>query len=180
MKSIVLAFIFLGYSLLLTGQTDNNFATRWLEFMSLQDSLPPKNYELIKEKLFTHITFEEVTNGNEFTKPVLIYFKAEGGVNCRKIEERVLNKIEIFERITNDYLFLELVVNDATPLPEEQKYRVGRRKIETCGARYEDFQIQKFGTNHQPYFVILDRNGKIKKSIGYRDYQAMLDFLKIK
>jgi thiol:disulfide interchange protein DsbD len=53
-------------------------------------------------------------------------------------------------------------VDDKTDLAESEKYTssFSNKKIKTVGNKWSDFQATKFGTNSQPYYVIVDHTGK--------------------
>jgi hypothetical protein len=64
---------------------------------------------------------------------------------------------KIKELLQNEFIFLELFVDDATPLIKKEEYRSNHGVyINTVGGRNADFEIEVFGENVQPYYVIVD------------------------
>ncbi|WP_372776710.1 protein-disulfide reductase DsbD family protein [Mangrovibacterium sp.] len=95
-------------------------------------------------------------------KPVFIDFTGHGCVNCREMEANVWSDSRVLERLRNDYVVIALYVDDRTPLPENEwvtSANDGKVK-KTIGKKYADFQITRFGVNAQPYYVLLDHQGK--------------------
>ena len=116
-------------------------------------------------------------------KPVLIDFTGFGCVNCRKMEAAVWTDPEVADILTNDYVLISLYVDDKTPLQEpfEVKDAEGNTKtLRTVGAKWSYLQSSKFGANAQPFYVILDANGKpLSGSRAYdEDISAYIQFLK--
>ncbi len=96
-------------------------------------------------------------------KPVFIDFTGHGCVNCREMEARVWSDPAILNRLANDFVVLALYVDDKTQLPETDWYTSeydGKVK-KTIGKQNADFQITRFNNNAQPFYVILDQNGKL-------------------
>ena len=116
-------------------------------------------------------------------KPVLIDFTGFGCVNCRKMEAAVWTDPEVADMLTKDYVLISLYVDDKTPLQEpfEVKDAEGNTKtLRTVGAKWSYLQSSKFGANAQPFYVILDANGKpLSGSRAYdEDISAYIQFLK--
>jgi thiol:disulfide interchange protein DsbD len=116
-------------------------------------------------------------------KPVLIDFTGFGCVNCRKMEAAVWTDPEVADMLTKDYVLISLYVDDKTPLQEpfEVKDADGNTKtLRTVGAKWSYLQSSKFGANAQPFYVILDANGKpLSGSRAYdEDISAYIQFLK--
>ena len=96
-------------------------------------------------------------------KPVLIDFTGFGCVNCRKMEAAVWTDPKVADLLTNDYVLISLYVDDKTPLKEPfvVKDAEGNTKtLRTVGAKWSYLQSHKFGANAQPFYVILNHEGK--------------------
>ena len=96
-------------------------------------------------------------------KPVLIDFTGFGCVNCRKMEAAVWTDPKVADMLMNDFVLISLYVDDKTPLKEpfEVKDAKGNVKtLRTVGAKWSYLQSSKFGANAQPFYVILDNEGK--------------------
>ncbi len=108
--------------------------------------------------------FEEgMELGNKLHKPVLIDFSGYGCVNCRKMEAAVLTDAEIKNTIDNDFVFVTLMVDDKKELPQPivVKEKDGQeRTLRTYGDKWSYLQRTKFGANAQPYYVIVNDEGK--------------------
>ena len=96
-------------------------------------------------------------------KPVLIDFSGYGCVNCRKMEAAVWTNPEVKSMIDNDFVLITLMVDDKKELPEPIKVAEEDgtvRTLRTVGDKWSYLQRSKFGANAQPYYVILDGDGK--------------------
>ena len=116
-------------------------------------------------------------------KPVMIDFTGFGCVNCRKMEAAVWTDPQVADMLMNDYVLVSLYVDDKTPLPEPVEVADGQggtRTLRTIGAKWSELQRSRFGTNAQPYYVILDSDGKqLAPGRGYdEDVAAFVKFLK--
>ena len=115
-------------------------------------------------------------------KPVMIDFTGFGCVNCRKMEAAVWTDERVKEMITNDYVLIQLFVDDKTPLPEPIEVTENNqpRKLRTVGDKWSYLQRTKFGSNTQPFYVLLDNDGNLLTSPrSYdEDVEAYISFLK--
>ena len=139
------------------------------------------NYKVVEAK-FTDYE-EGMAAAKAQGKPVLIDFTGFGCVNCRKMEAAVWTDPEVADILTNDYVLISLYVDDKTPLQEpfEVKDAEGNTKtLRTVGAKWSYLQSTKFGANAQPFYVILDANGKpLSGSRAYdEDISEYIRFLK--
>ncbi len=111
----------------------------------------------------------------EQNKPLFIDFTGHGCVNCREMEANVWADSKVLEILRNEYIIAALYVDDKTKLPEEDWVRSdydGKMK-KTVGKKYADFQISKFNTNAQPYYLLLDTNGELL--VAPRAYDLDID-----
>ncbi len=95
-------------------------------------------------------------------KPVLVDFSGYGCVNCRKMEAAVLTDTDVKNTIDNDFVLVTLMVDDKKPLPAPVKVKEldgQETTLRTYGDKWSYLQRNKFGTNSQPYYVILDNEG---------------------
>ena len=116
-------------------------------------------------------------------KPILVDFTGFGCVNCRKMEAAVWTDPQVADMLTNDYVLVSLYVDDKTPLAEPVEVSDGQggtRTLRSIGAKWSELQRSRFGTNAQPYYVILDSDGKqLAPGRGYdEDVAAFVKFLK--
>jgi thiol:disulfide interchange protein DsbD len=96
-------------------------------------------------------------------KPIMIDFTGWNCVNCRKMESNVLPNPDILKRLQNDFVVLQLVIDDKTELPvaEQGTSSLTGKKITTLGAKWLDFEITKFNSNAQPFYVIINEKGEV-------------------
>lgn len=96
-------------------------------------------------------------------KPVLLDFSGYGCVNCRKMDGAVLDKSEVKRKISENFVVIELMVDDKAAL-DQPMYVVedGRQKeLATVGEKWSYLQRHKFGANSQPYYVVLNAEGNL-------------------
>ena len=95
-------------------------------------------------------------------KPVMIDFSGFGCVNCRKMEASVWTDPKVKQILENDYVLITLMVDDKTKLPHpieiEEHGKV--RKLKTIGDKWSYLQRSKFGANAQPFYILLNDEGK--------------------
>lgn len=114
-------------------------------------------------------------------KPVLLDFTGFGCVNCRKMELAVWYDPQVARIINDDYVLISLYVDDKTPLPEPVRVDEGgtTRTLRTVGAKWSYLQSTKFGALMQPFYVLVDNDGRpLTGSYSYKeDIAAYIDFL---
>jgi len=132
-----------------------------------------------------HAKFDDYEAGMKYAKdkgkPVLIDFSGYGCVNCRKMEASVWTNPQVKQIIENDYVLITLMVDDKKRLPQviEVEENGKKTKLKTVGDKWSYLQRHKFGTNSQPYYVMLDMDGKpIGPSYAYNEsIREYFDFL---
>ncbi|RFZ81421.1 DUF255 domain-containing protein [Mucilaginibacter terrenus] len=99
----------------------------------------------------------------ELHKPILIDFTGFVCVNCRKMEADVWSDKEVFKKIKNDFILLQLFVDDKADLAPEDVFvsSYSGKKITTIGAKWSDMEASRFNSNSQPNYVIMDGNGTV-------------------
>ena len=95
-------------------------------------------------------------------KPVLLEFGGHGCVNCHKMDATVLADDKVKNLIEEEFVFIALKVDERTRLPEIIEVDEGGRtsRLRTVGDKWSYLQRHKFGTQSQPYYVVLDHQGK--------------------
>ena len=115
-------------------------------------------------------------------KPVFIDFTGHGCVNCRKMELAVWNDPGVRDFLTKDYVLISLYVDEKTPLPEKIEVTENGQTttLRTVGDKWSYLQRSKFGANAQPFYVLLDNDGKpLTGSYSYdENIGRFTDFLK--
>ncbi len=99
----------------------------------------------------------------ELHKPIMIDFTGFNCVNCRKMEANVWSDPEVFKRLKNDYVLLQLVVDDKAALDPADYFTstYSGKKITTLGGKWSDLEASRFNANSQPFYVLLDSDGNM-------------------
>lgn len=132
-----------------------------------------------------HAKFDDYDLGMEYArqhgKPVMLDFTGYGCVNCRKMELAVWTNPKVSDIINNDYVLITLYVDNKTPLPSPVKIVENgtERTLRTVGDKWSYLQRVKFGANAQPFYVLIDNEGKpLNKSYSYdEDIPKYIEFL---
>ena len=142
-----------------------------------------QDFNLYKNEV--HAKFDDYDLGMEYArlngKPVMLDFSGYGCVNCRKMEAAVWTDPKVSDLINNDYVLITLYVDNKTPLTEPVKIVENgtERTLRTVGDKWSYLQRVKFGANAQPFYVLLDNQGKpLNKSYAYdEDIPKYIEFL---
>lgn len=142
-----------------------------------------QDFNLYKNEV--HAKFDDYDLGMEYArlngKPVMLDFTGYGCVNCRKMEAAVWTDPKVSDLINNDYVLITLYVDNKTPLTEPVKIIENgtERTLRTVGDKWSYLQRVKFGANAQPFYVLLDNQGKpLNKSYAYdEDIPKYIEFL---
>ena len=132
-----------------------------------------------------HARFDDYDLGMEYArqhgKPVMLDFTGYGCVTCRKMELAVWTNPKVSDIINNDYVLITLYVDNKTPLPSPVKIVENgtERTLRTVGDKWSYLQRVKFGANAQPFYVLIDNEGKpLNKSYSYdEDIPKYIEFL---
>ena len=132
-----------------------------------------------------HAKFDDYDLGMEYArqhgKPVMLDFTGYGCVNCRKMELAVWTDSKVSDIINNDYVLITLYVDNKTPLTEPVKIVENDRErtLRTVGDKWSYLQRVKFGANAQPFYVLIDNEGRpLNKSYSYdEDIPKYIEFL---
>ena len=132
-----------------------------------------------------HAKFDDYDLGMEYArqhgKPVMLDFTGYGCVNCRKMELAVWTDSKVSDIINNDYVLITLYVDNKTPLTSPVKVTENGRErtLRTVGDKWSYFQRVKFGANAQPFYVLIDNEGRpLNKSYSYdEDIPKYIEFL---
>jgi thiol:disulfide interchange protein DsbD len=146
-------------------------------------SLKTQDFSLYKGEV--HALFDDYEAGMEYArkndKPVMIDFSGYGCVNCRKLEASVWTDARVKQLLDKDYVLITLMVDDKRSLPEviEVEENGKTTRLKTIGDKWSYLQRHKFGTNSQPYYVLLDNDGSpVGPSYAYdEDVSKYIDFL---
>ncbi len=123
-----------------------------------------QDFNLYKDEV--HAVFEDYEAGMAYAKrvkkPVLIDFSGYGCVNCRKMEAAVWTDARVKKLLEEKYVLITLMVDDKTKLPAPIMIKENdkERRLKTIGDKWSYLQRSKFGANAQPFYVILDNEGR--------------------
>jgi thiol:disulfide interchange protein len=119
------------------------------------------NYDRIKTRgLDAWYDYDQALQvSKELHKPIFIDFTGFNCVNCRKMEADVWSDPRVFNNLRNDFVLLQLVVDDKKDLEPQDQYSL--KKITTLGGKWSDFEASRFNSNSQPFYVMLDSNGNM-------------------
>ncbi|MCQ2296111.1 MAG: thioredoxin family protein [Bacteroidales bacterium] len=115
-------------------------------------------------------------------KPIFIDFTGKTCANCREMEHYVWADKEVKEILTTKFVMCGLYVDENTiDLPENEWVTDDKgRVLKTLGKRNLYYEKSMFNMNAQPYYVIINADGKVltKENHKYdRDVQKFIDFL---
>jgi thiol:disulfide interchange protein DsbD len=99
----------------------------------------------------------------ELGKPVFVDFTGHGCTNCREMENRVWSDPGVLQRLRENFVIVALYVDDKViEMPKEEWYtNKAGKQVKLLGKKNTEIQTSKFGTNSQPYYVILDSEGNL-------------------
>jgi len=95
-------------------------------------------------------------------KPILIDFTGWNCVNCRKMEANVFPNAEVLKRLQNDFVMLQMVIDDKTELPAAEQFKstLTGKQITTLGGKWLDLEESKYNSNAQPFYVMINEKGE--------------------
>lgn len=123
--------------------------------------------------------YEGVAYAKEVNKPVLLDFTGYGCVNCRKTEEHIWVKDDVWKKIATDFVLVSLYVDDRKALPETLISKAQNTKLRNVGNKWADFQIVNFEQNAQPLYVMMTPDERLLAAPrGYQEsVNGYIDFL---
>ncbi|ARN77223.1 thiol:disulfide interchange protein [Nonlabens spongiae] len=136
----------------------------------LREELPEGAHLAVHDIVAFHDYEEGLAFAKAENKPVLLDFTGWACVNCRKMEERVWGEPQVINLLKNDFVLISLYVDERKTLPKNEQYVSPKtdKKIRTVGNKWSDLQITKYNVNAQPYYAILNGDGKdLVKPVGY-------------
>lgn len=146
--------------------------------------LSTQDFNLYNDKVSA--TFKDYDDALRYAEmkelPVVVDFTGHACVNCRKMESSVWSDPRVKALLTEEYVLVSLYVDDRTELPKTEKYIENGKeiKVNTVGEKWSYLQRSKFGANAQPYYCLLDYNGKpINHPMGFSENSSeFIDFLR--
>ena len=95
-------------------------------------------------------------------KPIFLAFTAHGAVSTREATFAYwLKDNSIFKILKDNYVIIELFVDDKSPLDSSVFYKSKNSgaMVTTIGQKNLDYQISRFNKNSLPFCIALDSNG---------------------
>ncbi len=141
------------------------------------------------DKLHVPLGFEAFFDLNEAKayakehgKPVFIDFTGKTCANCREMEHYVWSDPEVKRLLNEEFVMCSLYADENTiELPEEEWVTDEKgRTLKTLGRKNLNFQKTEYNMNAQPYYVIIDADGKVLTTENYkydRDVQKFVGWL---
>ena len=164
----------------------------WNQNALLSGFAPPQFHSIYKKDnkcplgLNCFKDFEEgIAYAKSVNKPVLLDFTGWACVNCRKMEENIWVKPEIYSLISDDYVLISLYVDDhERQLPEEEQFDFIKpngkvKRIRTYGDKWATLQVANFKTASQPFYILMSPNLELLNSPQqYTDHTSYYNWLK--
>lgn len=125
--------------------------------------------------LNAYFDYEEgLAQARKENKPVIIDFTGHACVNCRKMEADVWANKSVLDILRNQYVLIQLYVDDKTTLPEAEQTisTFSGKKIKTIGNKWSDYQASRFNANSQPFYVLLNPDGNLLVQPQGADYDV--------
>ena len=115
-------------------------------------------------------------------KPVFIDFTGKTCANCREMEHYVWTDPEVKRLLNEEFVMVSLYADENTiQLPEEEWVTDEKGHVlKTLGRKNLNYQKTEFNMNAQPYYVIVNADGKVLTAENYkydRDVQKFVRWL---
>jgi thiol:disulfide interchange protein DsbD len=123
----------------------------------------PEGAEFGPHNIIAFTDYEQgMAYAKQVGKPVMIDFTGHACVNCRKMEDNVWSDQEVQKILKGDLVLISLYVDDKRELPENEKIisQLTGKKIKYIGQKWSEFQTITYKTNAQPFYVLVDTDGK--------------------
>lgn len=131
--------------------------------ISIKERRYKENYYRLKIKgLDPWFDYDQALQvSKDLHKPILIDFTGFACVNCRNMETNVWSDATVFKKLRDDFVLLQLVVDDKKLLDPADQYvsAYSGKKITSIGNKWSELEASRFKSNSQPLYVILDSNG---------------------
>lgn len=122
-----------------------------------------------------YVEFDDYDKGMDYARsnnlPVLMDFSGYGCVNCRNMEAEVFDTDEVRNFVSENFVLIKLMVDDksslSAPMTVDDNGKIVT--LETVGEKWSFLQSHKFGANSQPYYIVLDNEGRPMNDPIYYD-----------
>lgn len=154
--------------------------TKWAN-LSLISGFPPPLYYSIYQKdsecvlnLNCSRDYEvALARARKENKPLLIDFTGYACVNCRRMEENIWSKPDVYALMKEEFIVVSLYVDDKEMLPSVERFTYttkdgNKKSIKTIGDKWSTFQTENFANNSQPWYAIVDTQERLlTRPVGY-------------
>ncbi|RYD72511.1 MAG: thioredoxin family protein, partial [Sphingobacteriales bacterium] len=175
---LILGLITAAFTIyLLPGVTSN---PKWNNLSLISGFPPPLYYSIYKQDSdcilnlnCTRDYYEGLKMAKEQNKPMLIDFTGYACVNCRRMEENVWTKPDVYKLLHDKFIIVSLYVDDKKTLPSSQQLTYTTKdgltkEIKTVGDRWATFQTENFKNNSQPWYAVMNTNEELMTHpVGY-------------
>jgi thiol:disulfide interchange protein len=161
----IISFVFAGYiSLDFFGKNVNlfgfpppNFYSFFHKEEKLKNGTEARTHDLKGMKIYLYLE-DAMAEGIKQNKPVMIDFTGWACVNCRRMEENVWTKSEIYNTLNDKYIIASLYVDDKRPLKENEKFMSPflKKEATTVGDKWFDLSLRHFNNAGQPFYALID------------------------
>ncbi|MBV8388638.1 MAG: thioredoxin family protein [Mucilaginibacter sp.] len=159
----------------LSRNPDGAAAAAPVQQTSIKERKYANNYVRIKTRgLDAWYDYDQALQvSKELHKPIIIDFTGFNCVNCRKMETNVWSDPVVFKHLRDDFVLLQLVVDDKAELPANEQFvsTYSGKKITTLGGKWSDVEASRFNSNSQPLYVMMDSNGNLLKDKDGKEIQ---------
>jgi len=151
------------------SESPNGLVTRQVNKESFHGDLPKGAHISVP---YNVLTFNDYNLGlayaKKVNKPILLDFTGYACVNCRKMEQNVWTSPEVLTILQNKVVLVSLHVDDRQPFDKQEISPLTGKPYRYKGQKWAHLQQQRYKTNAQPYYAILDADGNdLSKPIGY-------------
>ncbi len=185
---ISFAVVFLAFALYMVPGLTN---TKYANVSLISGFPPPLSYSLYTADEGKGVEANVINDydkalalAKQQHKPLLIDFTGWACVNCRKMEENVWTKVEVKDKIKQNFILVSLYVDDRKVLPDDQQFLFttgdgSKKEIRTIGDKFATFQSENFKNASQPLYVVISPDEKLMNfPVGYtpnaKEYAAWL------
>ena len=115
-------------------------------------------------------------------KPIFIDFTGKTCANCREMEHYVWSDPEVKRLLNEEFVMCSLYADENTiELPEDEWVTDEKGHVlKTLGRKNLNFQKTEYNMNAQPYYVVIDAEGKVLTQENYkydRNVQKFINWL---
>lgn len=159
------------------------------EFSGSNETGLPKDRKYVELAEHTPLGFETFFDLDEAKayarqvgKPIFIDFTGKTCANCREMEHYVWPDAEVKRLLNEEFVMVSLYCDANTiELPESEWVTNDKgRTLTSLGQKNLNYQKTAFNMNAQPYYVVIDADGKVLTKENYkydRDVQKFVDWL---